>query len=154
MRPSAATLTAGTARGLHALTTLTTTANQTVTYTYDANGNMTGGGGRTPGWTTYNQLSRGVGSGITYTFQSGTDRQRYKKVRTSGTTQTTHYVGDVFERITDSGLTTYRHYVKVGGKAVAIVVDQTSGGRTKHLHRDHWVRSRRSRTARDQSWRS
>ncbi|MBK6279267.1 MAG: hypothetical protein IPF57_14595 [Gammaproteobacteria bacterium] len=24
---------------------MTTTANQTVTYTYDANGNMTGGGG-------------------------------------------------------------------------------------------------------------
>ena len=124
--------------GLHALTTLTTTTNQTVTYTYDANGNMTGGGGRTLGWTTYNQLSQVSKAGITYTFQSGTDRQRYKKVRTSGTTQTTHYVGDVFEKITESGLTTYRHYVKVNGKAVAIVVDQNLGADvTKYLHRDH-----------------
>nr|MBP7610587.1 RHS repeat-associated core domain-containing protein [Steroidobacteraceae bacterium] len=124
--------------GLHALTTLTTTTNQTVTYTYDANGNMTGGGGRTLGWTTYNQLSQVSKAGITYTFQSGTDRQRYKKVRTAGTTQTTHYVGDVFEKITESGLTTYRHYVKVNGKAVAIVVDQSLGADvTKYLHRDH-----------------
>ena len=84
--------------GLHALTTLTTTTNQTVTYTYDANGNMTGGGGRALGWTTYNQLSQVSKAGITYTFQSGTDRQRYKKVRTSGTTQTTHYVGECSRR--------------------------------------------------------
>nr|MBP7909316.1 VCBS repeat-containing protein [Pseudomonadales bacterium] len=123
--------------GLHAVTAIDT-GSQTLTYTYDANGNMTGGAGRMLGWTTYNQLSQVSKGGVTYAFQSGTDRQRYKKVRTSGTTQTTHYVGDVFEKITENGLTTYRHYVKVGGKAVAIVADQTLGvDVTKYLHRDH-----------------
>ncbi len=125
-------------------------------YAYDANGNMTSGGGRTVTWTSFNkpyQISRGTGASQTRsTFFYGPDRSRYKQValrdRANGAggkeTETTLYVGGLFEqvdRVPVGGApapTEFRHYVQAGGEVVAVLTDRDNGADDiEYLLRDH-----------------
>jgi RHS repeat-associated protein len=87
-------------------------------------------------------LSNGT---YTATFSYGPSRARYKQVATySGRTETTVYVGSLYEKFTKTGSTNteHRYLVTAGGLPVAKVTDvQLASGAvnrtTTYLHRDH-----------------
>ncbi|MDR4493612.1 MAG: hypothetical protein R3B74_04160 [Nitrospirales bacterium] len=98
------------------------------TYTYDANGNMKGGAGRT---ITYDYENRPVSvtkSGTTTTFVYDGDGGRVKK--TVGTTTTT-YIGKLYVR---EG-TSCAKMIFGGGQRIAI--KQVTTGSTSYFHPDH-----------------
>ena len=120
--------------GPHAVTT----ANGQ-SYTYDANGNMVGGAGRTIAWTSYNkprQISKGTTSVV---FDYGPDRARYKQNKSvAGVTTTTLYFGKLYEQITKNGVTEKKHYINVGGSTIAIYNQYSTGAENiRYLHTDH-----------------
>jgi RHS repeat-associated protein len=97
------------------------------TYSYDANGNMTGRGGATISWTSYNYLSNISTGTESAAFYYGPDRQYYRQdyAGPSGT-ETTYYIGGLLEKVCpaascSSGTTDWRHYISANGKTVAIV---------------------------------
>ncbi len=107
------------------------------TYTYDANGNMTGGGGRTITWTAFNQVATIVKGGYTSTFSFGASHERVKHV---SHLETTLYVGGLFEKVTPVGaspVTEYRHYIMAPTGRVAVYTDRSNLARdTKYYHTD------------------
>ncbi len=109
------------------------------TYSYDSNGNMVSGAGRTLQWTSYNkpkQISKGS---TTVAFDYGPDRARFKQTKTvSGVTTTTLYFGKQFEQITKNGSTENKHYISVGGSTIAIYNKFSNGTENiRYLHKDH-----------------
>lgn len=109
-----------------------------VTYTYDANGSMVGGGGRTLGYTSFNKPNSITKGTTSLTFLYGADRSRVKQVRTdSNGTQTTYYVG-LFEKVVKSRVTVYRHTITAGGRRVGIYTQRSNGNNDiRYLHTDH-----------------
>ena len=94
------------------------------TYTYDANGNQTGGAGRTLAYTAFNKVKRIEKGNQTLSFAYGPDRARYKRTDTDtkGTsttsddaTTTTLYLGNVEKLSYPGGTYEYRRYI--GGVA-------------------------------------
>lgn len=86
-------------KGPHAVTATSSTGS----YTYDDNGNQTGGAGRTITYSSYDQPTRIVSGSTTTDFAYGPDRARFeKKDSKAGVTTTTHYLGNV-ERIQVQG---------------------------------------------------
>jgi RHS repeat-associated protein len=117
-------------------------------YSYDANGNMYSGGGRTATYTPYNMPShiQVTSTGYYSDFNYGADRSRYKHVAfmanggSGNHTVTTIYVGGAFEKITktSTGLIEFRHYIEAAGEVVSIFTTwSNSNERTEYLHRDH-----------------
>ncbi len=110
-------------------------------YTYDANGNMLSGAGRTLEWTSFNQPAR-ISSGTNViNLAYDADEQRIKKQSNSATT---HYVGGgSYEKIISSGgREVHRYYVRAGDEVIARVErSKIPGGwiaeQTRYLHRDH-----------------
>jgi YD repeat-containing protein len=88
------------------------TAVSTSTYSYDANGNMANRAGATLQYDEENRLKQMTetnGSVTTYTYDG--DGHRAKKVVTSGgTTTTTLYIGNWYEKIVPSGDVTKYYY--------------------------------------------
>jgi len=118
-------------------------------YTYDANGSMLSGPGRTVTWSEYNKpirISDPVNSYVS-DFAYGRQRARYKQVATQPDPQgggshtvTTLYVGGGFEQITKTStpVTEYRHYIAAGGNVIAIHTAWDTGNtREEYLHRGH-----------------
>lgn len=114
-------------------------------YTYDNNGNMLTRGGVTQTWDAANfpvTLTNGTYSAA---FNYGPSRARYKQVASySGRTETTFYVGSLYEKVTKTNTTNteHRYLVTAGGLPVAKVTDvqPTSGSVTRtttYFHRDH-----------------
>jgi len=125
----------------HAVTGIAGTTSQS--FSYDANGNMTSRNGGSITWNTAN-LPVSIASGsYSATFKYGASRARYQQVATySGRTETTYYVGGLYEKFsrTDRSGTEHVYHVTAGGLPVAKVTDSTqgSGARTiRYLHRDH-----------------
>ena len=94
--------------GPHAVTGVSGGPLGTQSYTYDANGNMTGGGGRTITWTSFNQVETVVQGSFTSTFSFGANHERVKQVSHLGTTV---YAGGIWERFTDGGGVQEKNYV-------------------------------------------
>jgi RHS repeat-associated protein len=117
------------------------TSSGGVGYGYDANGNMTTRGGATQAFNVANLPTSLTANGYTSTFVYSPSRTRYKQVAGySGRTETTFYVGSLFERFTKTGSSTteYRYQVTAGGMPVARVTEYSTGiSRTQYLHRDH-----------------
>ncbi len=116
--------------------------NSSFTYSYDANGNAQARNGYTIDWTSYNYPSVIRGPNKTMTFSYGTDRQRFKQIYTNGsTTETTMYVGALLEKVTMGSVVDWRHYVNVGGQAVAVVSRKNDGvattNTTRYVLEDH-----------------
>lgn len=127
--------------GPHAVTQVKNGATVLTSYSYDANGNMTGGDGRNITWTSFNkaaQITRGATS-IRFTYDA--DHNRVKQ--TNGNT-TTYYMnpgihsGVNYEQEINGNVTAYRHYIHAGGRAVAIYTRQSDNTeKTRYLHTDH-----------------
>ena len=120
--------------GPHAVTT----ANG-VSYSYDANGNMTGGNGRTLTWSSYNKPIQIQQGSNTVNFSYGPDRARYQQTATDGTTtKITTYVGNLYEKELVGTTVTNKHYIRAGNQAIAIHTTRSVGPTdTRYLHRDH-----------------
>jgi RHS repeat-associated protein len=115
-------------------------------YSYDGNGNMTGGAGKTMTWFSYNLpnlITKGTSSSQ---FFYGAGRGRYKQIAIAGAggslpagTETTLYVGGLFEKVTKpSGVVEYKHYISAGGDPVAMRTLRTNSiNDTRYLHKDH-----------------
>lgn len=125
-----------------------TSVNSTGSYAYDANGNMTSGNGRTITWngdnlpvsissvSTVNGNNTVTGSS---TFSYSPDLQRYQQVTVDSVAgnSTTTYIGNLFEIVSASGSTQYRHDIVAGGVVVAVhTLDQTGDVTTTYTHAD------------------
>lgn len=122
--------------GPHAVTGVSGGPLGPQSYTYDANGNMTGGGGRTITWTSFNQVETVVQGSFTSTFSFGANHERVKQVSHLGTTV---YAGGVWERFTDGGGVQEKNYVMAPTGRVAVVsfgAGVPVQGQTRYFHTD------------------
>jgi|GEM_PF-1486178 len=108
---------------------------------YDRNGNtLTGYNGKSLRWTSFNKPEF-IGKGTTQlTFSYGPNRNRYKQVEDkNGQLTTIHYVGGLFEKITDKdGNTQYKNYIDAGGRTIAVrTYYSNKSANTRFIHRDH-----------------
>ena len=108
--------------------------------TYDANGNMVTGRGRTVDYTTFNKpdFINQVGASIRFTYSP--ENARYKKVTTTPDGTSTQYnIGKLFERLAKTnGVVEYKNYIFVGGAMVAIDTRRSNGTQeTDYIHTDH-----------------
>lgn len=122
----------------HAVSTVSNVAG---TYTYDADGNMVSGpNGRSATWNDDNLPTQINGANGSSTFSYGPDLQRYQQVTTDSVAgnSTTTYVGGLFEVISTSSTTQYRHNILAGGQVVAVhTLDQAGNETTSYVHSDH-----------------
>lgn len=109
------------------------------TYTYDANGNQITRNSDDVSWTSYNYPSRIENGSKYHDYFYDAERQRWKQVYFNGSsTETTIFVGDILEKRTSGSVTEYRHYVRVGEKAMALYTRPTSGSiTTQYFLFDH-----------------
>lgn len=123
---------AGSARP-HAVTSITGTVNGVVnpSYSYDANGNMISGGGRTVNYTGFNMAATIAQGTTSAALVYDSLHSRVQQTLTVGSTATvTTYLNDpasgtMSEKSVVSGTTTWHDYVVADGK---IVAEKFSGG--------------------------
>lgn len=107
-------------------------------YCYDANGNMTKRNGQTIAWSSFNYPTALATASESAAFYYGPDRQYYKQVYSGpGVSETTHYVGEVLEKVDNGSATDWRHYIHADGQVVAIVSRRTSGNAVYYPLEDH-----------------
>ena len=114
----------------------------TTPYSYDANGNLVSGGGRTLTWDAENQPTQIVKDGVTTTFVHDGDGGRVKK-----TVRTPQVDAETGERSTSEVTTVYignllvcqgqacARLIYAGDQRVALV--QMTSGATSYFHGDH-----------------
>jgi RHS repeat-associated protein len=117
----------------HAVTSLTGTFNGIVnpTFSYDANGNMTGRAGSTISWFSSNYpatISASDATGIEEVqFTYGPDRQRWEQIYTGPSgTEKTYYAGGLVDLVFN-GLTYFHHYIYAGSEPIAVYIRTNSG---------------------------
>lgn len=139
---------AGTCGGAHRVCGISGVLN--TSFSYDANGNMLSGNGRSYTWTSYNyplQITQGAG---TESFLYTPERERVRRVSVAnGQTTTTIYLnpridlGGTYERTDKDGVTEHTHHLYAGGAVIGAVVTQTTSGnplanpQTRYFHKDH-----------------
>jgi RHS repeat-associated protein len=113
-------------------------------YTYDANGNMATRAGSTIMWSSANQpISIAAANGQSSTFWYGPDRQRKQQTATyaaDGTngTETTTYVGGLFEVEATPAQTHYKHFISApGGSRIIYDLQSVSGTQVTYVTNDH-----------------
>ncbi|HJQ08165.1 MAG TPA: RHS repeat-associated core domain-containing protein [Candidatus Saccharimonadales bacterium] len=100
-------------------------------YTYDANGNMTSGGGRTITYTSFNKPSQITVGGATSILTYDANFNRVKKVTPSSTTV---YIGKLYERVTIGTLVEHKHFIN----GVAVYTSRSNGTNdVRYLLKDH-----------------
>jgi RHS repeat-associated protein len=127
--------------GPHAVTEVRNGAASVATYSYDTNGNMTGGAGRSISWTSFNKaLSINKGT-TTLSFAYDADHNRIKQVNG---THTTYYLspridaGNHYEKEIDGAGIEHKHYIYAGARSIAIYTKKSDNtGETRYLHADH-----------------
>ena len=129
------------AGGPHAVSGVSGGPAGTLAYTYDANGNMTAGAGRTLAWSSFNKPTY-IDGGAILTFTYGPGRARILQVATTGSgTKTIKYVGALYEKqVTGGNPAEHVHYIRAAG-TVAIYTEVEDANpatdKTRYLHRDH-----------------
>ena len=142
---TAATYIYGDTQHLHAVTQLKNSAGTVIAnYTYDANGNMISGNGRTTAHTSYNLPWNIVQGSNTVTFSYDADHQRMLQVSND---EVISYLspridaGTHFEKVNHSstGVIEYKHYINGGSGASAIYTVATNSvtPTLRYLHKDH-----------------
>ncbi len=106
------------------------------TFGYDSNGNRTHENGvRTLWYNAFNKPVKIARAGTQLEFFYGADEMRYKQVN-SAANRTTLYIDRLFEKITEGGVTKYRHFIN----DIAVVTTAVSTTGTSHqigfTHRD------------------
>ncbi len=93
-------------------------------YTYDADGNMLTGAGRTLTWTSFGKpASISTANAFTSTGYDANHKRISKTDTVSGAV--TLYVDGSFEQVTQAGVTKFTHYIR-GGSGVAAIVEQVA----------------------------
>lgn len=120
----------------HAVSSVTGAIN--ATYTYDANGNMVAGNGRTVTWTSFNMVREITQGANTLSFLYDTERQRTRQVAPDGSTLYLNAFGIRAEYFASPSLTQWNNYVFVGAEIVAVHHDRSVGtDTTRYFHKDH-----------------
>jgi RHS repeat-associated protein len=116
------------------------TGTVTASYTYDANGNMLEGRGRTVTWTSFDmvdEITQGTNS-VAFTYDS--EHARLKQLSSDGSSKT--YLNDpisgiMAEKIVGASLSvTWNNYIMLGGEMVALKVTGAAT-QTRYFHKDH-----------------
>lgn len=124
-------------------------------YSYDAVGNMLTGNSRYFGWTSFNQMRWVLnGAGQSSEFFFGAGHERVKQIRRTGSaanggvvtgtvTDTTIYVGSLYEKVTTAATNTveHKHYIMAPTGRIAVVTQSTVNGTiqantTRYFHTD------------------
>ncbi|MEX1993035.1 MAG: RHS repeat-associated core domain-containing protein [Steroidobacteraceae bacterium] len=116
------------------------TAAGGVSYAYDANGNMTSRGGAAIAWTSDNlPISIAHANGNSSQFSYGPAGNRWRQTANhAGTIETTIHAGELSEKVTRAGATSWRHYVLAPTGVAAIQLRSGSGlNQTRYLTQDH-----------------
>jgi RHS repeat-associated protein len=127
---------------VHAVASIAPSGSGTVTasYSYDANGNMLEGRGRTVTWTSFDmvdEITQGANS-VSFTYDS--EHTRLKQVSSDGSTK--YYLNDsisgaMAEKIVGASLSvTWNNYIMLGGEMVALKVTGATT-QTRYFHKDH-----------------
>jgi RHS repeat-associated protein len=127
---------------VHAVASIAPSGTGTVTasYTYDGNGNMLTGRGRTVTWTSFDmvsQITQGTNS-VSFTYDS--DHARLKQLSSDGSTK--YYLNDsisgiMAEKIVGASQSvTWNNYIMLGGEMVALKVTGATT-QTRYFHKDH-----------------
>jgi RHS repeat-associated protein len=100
---------------------------------------ISSGADRTIVWNVANLPTQITKGSVARYFHYGPDRARFKQVLTaSGTTETTRYVGGLYEQVTQGSTTTRRHYLYALGQVIAVYTTSNNNpGTVQYLHRDH-----------------
>ena len=124
---------------LHAVSSINT-GSGTLSYSYDANGNMTNRGGTTITWFG-NNLPRAVGTGLSdrSEFRYTPDGMRWRHFYLAGGVAQTHtYIGGLLEKVVGSSVTAWKHYVHANGVPIALHLRDSNGNTSTHyLLKDH-----------------
>jgi RHS repeat-associated protein len=106
------------------------------TYSYDGNGNMLSGAGRSYTWTLANQVKRAEKGGIWSEFQFSASNQR--ALQTNNLGQSIYYVSGSFEEVRHSGgLIERKFYISAPTGRVAVRVERSNGAHeTRWFHHD------------------
>jgi RHS repeat-associated protein len=142
-----ATVTVGTTTRVlpHAVRSVTGTVNGVAnpTYSYDANGNLTEGAGRTVSYQAFNLPFRITANGKTLTYNYDPEHQRIKETVSGTTAKETVYLnpangkGLFYEKETVGATVTHRHFVSAGAATIAVVTQTGSTFATRYWHKDH-----------------
>lgn len=103
-------------------------------YTYDGNGNMLSGNGRTISYTSFNKPKTIAKGGITTTLTYDAGFNRLIKSNSSGTTI---YIGKLYERLTGGSTVTQKHYIYAGPNLVGAYTKVGTSTNTRYFHTDH-----------------
>jgi RHS repeat-associated protein len=109
------------------------------TFTYDANGNQTGGNGLSLTYASFNKPSSITRGTTTIGFAHDPEHQRFKQIAPGKEVLYLTAGGVLVEKITGtSGSVTWNNYLFVAGKMVGMRVERSSGEvDTRYFHRDH-----------------
>lgn len=133
----------GGSAGPHAVCSISagSVGTKNAVYSYDPNGNMLSGDGRSITWSLFDKPTQISQNGNTTLMGYGPERQLITRqdTTTAGTTSTV-FVGGLYENVTDqNGNTKERHYV--GGHTIVTYSNRTASSagtiETRYLHKDH-----------------
>ena len=107
----------------HAVSSITGTVDGVTnpSYTYDGNGNMTGGAGRTVNWTAFNRADTVTQGATTLAFTYGDDHARLKQcIGGACATSATYYLNDpvsgaMSEKVVSGSTVTWHDFLAVDG---------------------------------------
>lgn len=127
---------------IHAVAGIVPGATGTVTasYTYDGNGNLLTGNGRTVTWTSFDMVDEVTQGANSLTFTYDSERNRLKQVSSDGSVK--YYLNDpisgiMAEKIVGASLSvTWNDYIMVGAEMVALKVSGAAT-QTRYFHKDH-----------------
>ncbi|MHB8573683.1 MAG: RHS repeat domain-containing protein [Candidatus Dormibacteria bacterium] len=131
----------GSGAGPHAVTSVAGTVNGVAnpTFSYDANGALTSGAGRTYGWTSFNLAASVAGGAKTLSFTYDTEHARITQTAPEGTTLYLNdpTTGAMSEAFTAGTTTTFRDYIMADGGLVALRLATGSNVTLRYVVTDH-----------------
>ncbi len=116
------------------------TGSASYSYTYDNNGNMESGGGRSIAYTAFNMPLTVDYNGQRETYAYGPDYSRVSKeiktISTGAVSETTTYLGKLYERIDRGGAVEERFYISAGDRLVAQLNKTGTTATVYYIHTD------------------
>src|SRR5712692_1563752 len=109
----------------------------TTTFTYDNNGNQTGGLGRSIAYTSYNKPASIAQGTTTLSFYDDVDHQRFKQITPEGQTWYLDAFGVHAELVLGS-VTSWNDYLMVSGSMLGVHINRSTGTtNVRYFHQDH-----------------